>query len=83
MAKPTRTKLNAYHFYGWKLGLKTGMYYLRQKALTDPINFASDSTIIPVAAGVGTEKESAPKRRKWNPETVSCNPDGVCMACNL
>lgn len=81
MAKPTRTKLNAYHFYGWKLGLKTGMYYLRQKALTDPINFASDTKIIPDA---GEEaKEPVTKRRKWDPNTVSCNPDGVCMACNV
>lgn len=80
MAKPTRTKLNAYHFHAWKLGLKTGMYYLRQKALTDPINFASDTKIIPV----GPEAPEPPtKRRKWDPKTVSCNPDGVCMACNV
>jgi ribonucleotide reductase alpha subunit len=25
------TKLSSAHFYGWKLGLKTGMYYLRTK----------------------------------------------------
>lgn len=41
MAKPTRTKLNAYHFYGWQQGIKTGMYYLRQKATTDPINVSA------------------------------------------
>jgi ribonucleoside-diphosphate reductase alpha chain len=27
------------HFYGWKKGLKTGMYYLRSKAAVDPIKF--------------------------------------------
>ena len=27
------------HFYGWESGLKTGMYYLRSKAATDPIKF--------------------------------------------
>jgi ribonucleoside-diphosphate reductase alpha chain len=31
MAEPTMTKLSSAHFYGWKLGLKTGMYYLRTK----------------------------------------------------
>lgn len=32
MADPTHSKLSSAHFYGWKLGLKTGMYYLRSKA---------------------------------------------------
>jgi ribonucleoside-diphosphate reductase subunit M1 len=29
---PTMGKLTSMHFYGWKLGLKTGMYYLRTQA---------------------------------------------------
>ena len=32
-------KLNSMHFYAWKLGLKTGMYYLRTKAAADAIKF--------------------------------------------
>lgn len=47
MRGPTYTKLNAYHFYGWKRGAKTGMYYLRQMAGVDPINFATDGFRIP------------------------------------
>ena len=31
MADPTASKLSSAHMYGWKLGLKTGMYYLRVK----------------------------------------------------
>ena len=31
MAEPTRAKLTSLHFYGWKKGLKTGMYYLRTR----------------------------------------------------
>jgi len=31
MAEPTASKLSSAHMYGWKLGLKTGMYYLRVK----------------------------------------------------
>jgi ribonucleoside-diphosphate reductase alpha chain len=27
------------HFYAWKKGLKTGMYYLRTKAAVDAIKF--------------------------------------------
>lgn len=32
-------KLGSMHFYGWKKGLKTGMYYLRTKSAVDPIKF--------------------------------------------
>ena len=31
MAEATHSKLSSMHFYGWKKGLKTGMYYLRSK----------------------------------------------------
>ena len=44
MANPTVTKLQSFHFYGWKHGLKTGMYYLRNKPAAAPINFALKST---------------------------------------
>ena len=36
----TFQQITSYHFYGWENGLKTGMYYLRQRALTNPINHA-------------------------------------------
>lgn len=32
-------KLSSLHFHAWKLGLKTGMYYLRTKAAVDAIKF--------------------------------------------
>ncbi len=47
MIDPTFTKLNAFHFHGWKGGAKTGMYYLRQPAKIDPINFSLNSITIP------------------------------------
>jgi ribonucleoside-diphosphate reductase alpha chain len=39
MESPTFAKLSSMHFYAWQKGLKTGMYYLRSKAATDPIKF--------------------------------------------
>ena len=39
MEAPTFGKLSSMHFYAWQKGLKTGMYYLRSKAATDPIKF--------------------------------------------
>lgn len=68
MADPTYLKLNAFHFYGWKRGAKTGMYYLRQIAKTDPINFSLDSINIP------TRRQTASR------DVSSCNDD-VCLVC--
>lgn len=36
---PNFGKITSMHFYAWKKGLKTGMYYLRTKAATDAIKF--------------------------------------------
>lgn len=44
MKDPTTSKLFAYHFHGWKNGAKTGMYYLRQPASVNPINFSVEKT---------------------------------------
>lgn len=37
IADATKAKLLAAHLFGWKLGLKTGMYYLRTKSAVDPL----------------------------------------------
>ena len=37
MQEVTPSKLSSAHMYGWKLGLKTGMYYLRTKAKASAI----------------------------------------------
>jgi ribonucleoside-diphosphate reductase alpha chain len=42
MENATFGKLTSMHFYGWKKGLKTGMYYLRTKAARDAIKFTVD-----------------------------------------
>ena len=49
-------KLTSMHFYAWKAGLKTGMYYLRTKAAADAIKFTlkKDAAQVPVAK---TEEE--------------------------
>ena len=51
-------KLTSMHFYGWKAGLKTGMYYLRTKSATDAIKFTLDKEAIsePVAKVEVTKK---------------------------
>jgi ribonucleotide reductase alpha subunit len=39
MAEPNLQKLTSLHFYTWKNGLKTGMYYLRSKPASETIKF--------------------------------------------
>jgi ribonucleoside-diphosphate reductase alpha chain len=41
---PNFGKLTSMHFYAWKKGLKTGMYYLRSTAAADAIKFTLDKT---------------------------------------
>mmetsp|Transcript_22031 Transcript_22031/g.33435 ORF Transcript_22031/g.33435 Transcript_22031/m.33435 type:complete len:415 (-) Transcript_22031:102-1346(-) len=42
IADPTIDKLTAMHFYAWKKGLKTGMYYLRTKPAVNAIQYTVD-----------------------------------------
>ncbi|TXI82082.1 MAG: ribonucleoside-diphosphate reductase subunit alpha [Flavobacteriales bacterium] len=66
-------KLTSMHFYAWKAGLKTGMYYLRTKAATDAIKFTVDKA-----------KLSEPNVVKA-PEVVVANEDvaQAQIACSL
>ena len=55
-------KMTSMHFYAWKKGLKTGMYYLRTKAATDAIKFT-----------VEKEKQEQPKEAV---AAVATGPEG-------
>jgi ribonucleoside-diphosphate reductase alpha chain len=46
ISDPNFAKLTSMHFYAWKKGLKTGMYYLRSKSAADAIKFTVDQTIL-------------------------------------
>src|ERR1039458_2933894 len=54
-------KLTSMHFYAWKKGLKTGMYYLRTKAAPDAIKFTVEKQAEPQIHEylVGDEKDKA------------------------
>ncbi|MFM8742731.1 MAG: ribonucleoside-diphosphate reductase subunit alpha, partial [Cytophagales bacterium] len=51
LTNPNFGKLTSMHFYAWKKGLKTGMYYLRSNAAADAIKFTLDKSALsqPVA----------------------------------
>jgi ribonucleotide reductase alpha subunit/glutaredoxin-related protein len=46
MGEPDYQRLTSSHFYGWKNGLKTGMYYLRSKPSTGATKFTIDPNMI-------------------------------------
>jgi ribonucleoside-diphosphate reductase alpha chain len=87
MAEPTMTKLSSAHFYGWKLGLKTGMYYLRTKPKASAIKGLGIDTSgmqsLDKAPVVETPKVEISK--EFNPDEFNSavcsldNPD--CEAC--
>jgi ribonucleoside-diphosphate reductase alpha chain len=56
MEGATMAKLTSMHFYAWKSGLKTGMYYLRTKSAVDAIKFTVKKEVkkAPVAAEAAT-----------------------------
>ena len=45
MTDANPAKVTSMHFYGWKRGLKTGMYYLRTKAAADAIQFTVEQKV--------------------------------------
>ncbi len=61
LTDPNFGKLTSMHFYAWKKGLKTGMYYLRSTAAADAIKFTVDKAQMQqpataeVLAGISTE----------------------------
>lgn len=67
VSDPTYSKLSSIHFYGWKRGLKTGMYYLRTKAPTNAIQFTVDK----ISSNNNTTMT-----------TTTCSRDTVdCLSC--
>jgi ribonucleoside-diphosphate reductase alpha subunit len=45
MKEPTHSKLNSMHFYSWKRGLKTGIYYLRRQSVAQAQQFTIEPTV--------------------------------------
>lgn len=81
MAEPTTAKLTSMHFYAWKRGLKTGMYYLRTRPKADAIQFTVDQTALVEAK----QKEAASASAKLlatPPRGVKSNPVKVAASAS-
>jgi ribonucleoside-diphosphate reductase alpha chain len=88
VSAPSASKLTSMHFYAWKKGLKTGMYYLRTQAATqaikfsvesqagkevEPLNNAITATNTPINNGSDIEPEII--------EGMSCSMEEGCLSC--
>lgn len=87
MDTPTTSKLTSMHFYAWKKGLKTGMYYLRTQAATQAVQFTIEKQgseemepIIPRAEG----NEDQNQTDAITPEITgaSCSMEDGCVTCS-
>ena len=83
MEGANNAKLTSMHFYAWKSGLKTGMYYLRTKSAVDAIKFTLKTNAeVTKKTDMATAKidASAPKYAKAKTQPVvssegSLSPD--------
>ncbi|MFC0518766.1 ribonucleoside-diphosphate reductase subunit alpha [Mucilaginibacter angelicae] len=77
---PNASKLTSMHFYAWKKGLKTGMYYLRTQAASQAVKFTvenqggknMDPVIPAVVDAVADEIPAGP----------SCSMEEGCVTCS-
>ncbi|KAJ2643919.1 ribonucleotide-diphosphate reductase subunit rnr1 [Coemansia sp. RSA 1694] len=76
MDGPNYQKLTSMHFYGWKRGLKTGMYYLRTKPAVDAIKFTVDAETVAEAV----KKAAAGAAPSDTPTTTTTAEDDEEMA---
>ena len=73
-------KLTSMHFYGWKAGLKTGMYYLRTKAARDAIKFTVDKSQLAEPTPNAKPAEVSEEQRLAEIACSLDNPDD-CEMC--
>jgi ribonucleoside-diphosphate reductase alpha chain len=78
---PNASKLTSMHFYAWKKGLKTGMYYLRTQAASQAVKFTVENqggknmeAVIPEVVSDSSEAEM--------PAGPSCSMEEGCVTCS-
>ena len=64
VADPNYSKLTSMHFYAWKRGLKTGLYYLRTKAGVQAQKFTVDPKLLAQANAVVKPQEKKKETRQ-------------------
>jgi ribonucleoside-diphosphate reductase alpha chain len=78
---PNASKLTSMHFYAWKKGLKTGMYYLRTQAASQAVKFTVENQ----GGGKNMEPvipEVVETMADGIPEGPSCSMEEGCVTCS-
>jgi ribonucleoside-diphosphate reductase alpha chain len=76
LADPDYRKLTSMHFYTWRKGLKTGIYYLRTKAVASAQKF----TLEPVKTITASTTASAGAASA--PVAVAATEPAECLMCS-
>lgn len=84
---PTMAKLTSMHFYAWRQGLKTGMYYLRTQAATQAVQFTvekqGNNEIIPVVPTVNASTSlQSIDEITTDFSAPSCSMEDGCVTCS-
>ena len=81
MQDPNFGKLTSMHFYAWKKGLKTGMYYLRSQAATAAIKFTLDKTGFEPKVDKAQQEIVEVKSQKQDAIACSLDDPDNCEMC--
>ena len=80
LPQPTFAQLSSMHFYGWKKGLKTGMYYLRTKPISKAIKFTVNQEKVEKSIN-SMLSDVSDMQNKENEENTE-QDEGYCEACS-
>ena len=81
MASPTIKKLTSMHFYAWKQGLKTGIYYLRSKSSSSASKFTIDPNMEKKIKEKQKKGKSLTKKEEEAVLMCSIENKEACMMC--
>lgn len=88
MAEANFGKLTSMHFYGWKKGLKTGMYYLRTRPAADAIKFTVDQNALKQAEAAedksNDDENAEPQLNEQQLAAMVCSLENkdACLMCS-
>lgn len=78
MGDATLAKLTSMHFYSWKKGAKTGLYYLRTKPKAQAIQFTVDQASLAQRVRDNAKKTAASKQEEAE---KADGDDDICLSC--
>lgn len=82
LGAPTANQLTSMHFYGWKRGLKTGMYYLRSKPAAQPIPFTLEHSLVSHARKSSAQSDTTDASEDVSSSVCTVEDRDACLACS-